>query len=255
MRKMRLPPLILKYPTCKMTDKASMTKMPPTITSKKLLFGNDRHHAQGASKGKRARIAHEDLGRIAVEPQKAQTGPDHGGAVDGHLAGAGDKGDLQIAGHHRITRHIGEDEVGGGGDDNRPGGQSVKAVGEIDGVGGTNDDNHRKGHIPPAQIWVNGLKKGQTEDTVVPRGEQEKNPHHQGAEELQHQLFTGRQTTRVALADFFEIIHSADAAKKEADTDEQPHQRVAQVGPQQGRGGNGKRIKMPPMVGTPFLEK
>ena len=53
----------------------------------KFLFGDDRHHAQGAPQGQGADIAHEDLRRVAVKPEKTETGADNGPAEYRHLTG------------------------------------------------------------------------------------------------------------------------------------------------------------------------
>ena len=44
------------------------------------LFGADRDHAEHSADGKGAGIAHEDFCGVAVEPEEAEGGPDHGHA-------------------------------------------------------------------------------------------------------------------------------------------------------------------------------
>ncbi len=50
-----------------------------------------------------AHVPHKHLGRIGVEPEKAQTGPDDGGTDDHQLGGVGHIGDMQIAGEVDVT--------------------------------------------------------------------------------------------------------------------------------------------------------
>ena len=61
-----------------------------------LLFAADRDDANHSADGERAGVAHENLRRMTVEPEKAEPGADERGADDRQFAGERIKWDLQI---------------------------------------------------------------------------------------------------------------------------------------------------------------
>ena len=71
--------------------------------------------------------------------------PDHGGGDHGQVEGVGDVVDVGVA-----ERPEADDDEGREGEDRRAGGQAVEAVGEVDGVGGADDQQH--GPDAPADV-------------------------------------------------------------------------------------------------------
>ena len=63
-----------------------------------------REHAERAAERQRADVAHEDRGRVGVEPEEADAGADHRAAEDRQLAGAGDVRDVQVLGDVEALR-------------------------------------------------------------------------------------------------------------------------------------------------------
>jgi hypothetical protein len=66
-------------------------------------LGEHGQRADGAAQRQRAGVAHEDLGRMTVEPEEADGGADERGAEHRQLAGAAHVEDLQIVGRPEVA--------------------------------------------------------------------------------------------------------------------------------------------------------
>ena len=110
-RKTRLP-VVLKEATWMITDSASSTKSPPTIASSISCLVMTATAAIAAAERQRADVAHEDLGRVAVEPEEPERGAHERAAEDGELARLRDERDLQVARGDGVARDVREDRVG-----------------------------------------------------------------------------------------------------------------------------------------------
>ena len=64
--------------------------------------------------GERAGVAHENFGRVAIEPEEAERRADERHADDGELAGEGIKRNLQILGDTEIPGRVRKHRVGEG---------------------------------------------------------------------------------------------------------------------------------------------
>ena len=64
----------------------------------------DADSRDGAAECQRARIAHEDLGRVGIESQESQAGHHHGHAEDREV---------------KVARHIADERIGARGDGHR----------------------------------------------------------------------------------------------------------------------------------------
>jgi hypothetical protein len=95
-------------------------------------------------KRERAGIAHEDLSGRRIEPQKAQTRPDHRPAKHRQLTGAGHEIDAQIVGEECIARQIGDQPEGGRRDHHRHDGQPIEAIGEVHRIAGPDNNEARQ---------------------------------------------------------------------------------------------------------------
>ena len=126
-----------------MTDSASTTKIPPTITSRISCLVSTAMVPERPPQRERSDVPHEDLGRIRVVPEEAESGSDHGAAQHGQLAGAHHARNLQIGRQGGVSGDVGEEHIGGGIDRHRSDGESVKSVGKVDRVAGA--DNHQSG--------------------------------------------------------------------------------------------------------------
>ena len=81
---------------------------------------------------------------MAVEPKEAETRADERRADDRELAGEGIKWNLQIFGDAKISGRVREQRVGERDRDRATDGETIEAVGEIDGVRRADDDDARK---------------------------------------------------------------------------------------------------------------
>ena len=112
---------------------------------------DDRHHAEGGPQGQRAHVPHEDLGRIGVEPQKAEARTDQRPAEHGQLPGERDVGNLQVLRELHVPDQV-RDEAEGGphhhGREDRVG-QVHRIAGAHDHEVGDDDetDAQRNGHL------------------------------------------------------------------------------------------------------------
>ena len=102
-----------------------------------LLADDDGNGIECRFQSQRADVAHENLRGIGVEPQKSETRAAHGGTENHDFVRACDIRQLQVLGELRVSAGVGEDGEAGDDKDNGEGGKSVKAVGQIDGVGST----------------------------------------------------------------------------------------------------------------------
>src|SRR4051794_5931175 len=115
-----------------------------------LVLHRDRDRAEHAAERQRTRVSHEDRSRRRIEPEKAEPSAEHRATEYGEFAGAGDIVDLQIIGEHRVTRQIGDHAETCRGDHHRHDGETIEAVGQIDRVAGTDDDEGAEDHEEPA---------------------------------------------------------------------------------------------------------
>ena len=80
-RKIRLP-VHLKLTTWRITESASIRKMPPIRSSRISVFVMIAKAAMRPAEPHRAGVAHEDLGRERVVPEEPDRGPDQARAED-----------------------------------------------------------------------------------------------------------------------------------------------------------------------------
>ena len=94
-----------------------MMKMPPmkgSSSSWRMMIADG---ADGAAQGKRAYVAHEDLGGMGVIPEKADGRADHGPAKDGEFGHFRHVLQFEVVGKDHVAADIGEDGQRAGGDD------------------------------------------------------------------------------------------------------------------------------------------
>ena len=70
----------------------------PDGKEQKFLLNQQGNSPNSTSQGHRAHITHKDLSGIAVVPEKAQCGPNHGPAKNGELTGISVLDEIQIGG-------------------------------------------------------------------------------------------------------------------------------------------------------------
>src|SRR5665213_1065147 len=80
-------------------------------TQQDFLLRKDRHRAEEAAQRQGSGVAHEHLGRVGVEPEKPETGAQHGAAQDGHLPKIGHMRDEQIGAQSGVPHQVGDDDA------------------------------------------------------------------------------------------------------------------------------------------------
>ena len=89
------------------------------------------HHGQGRAEAQRARVAHEDLRRVDVEPEEPHQRADDERAEDGQV------GLRQL---HALDRDQADQQVGDEAEDQDAAGQAVEPIGQVHRVAGADDD-------------------------------------------------------------------------------------------------------------------
>ena len=108
------------------------------------LFATNCHHSKHAADSERSGVAHKNFRRMTIEPKKPETGADQGRADDGQFSGERIEGDLQVFGQSKISSDVREQRVIEGDGDGATRCQPVETIGQIDGVGTTNDHQPEK---------------------------------------------------------------------------------------------------------------
>src|SRR5207253_1625498 len=112
--------------------------------------------------------AHEDLGGVAVEPEEAEAGAEHGGGDDGHFLAVVDVGDEQLLGDEQLAGDEGEEEEGEADDGHDAAGEAVEPVGEIHGVAGAGEYDRAEEDEPSlVHRDFEVLEKGEVEGVGV----------------------------------------------------------------------------------------
>src|SRR5437899_5702739 len=93
----------LQHDTKRLKDEYATDKW-----QQQFLLDDNSDSANRAAKRKTAHVAHEDLRRMRVVPEKADTSPDHSSAEDGQLADHRHSLQLQIVREDDVAAHIGQ---------------------------------------------------------------------------------------------------------------------------------------------------
>ena len=112
----------------------------PDKRQQQLLLDHHGNRADGAAQGERAHVAHENLRRVGVVPEKADAGADHGAAEDGDFADHRHALQFEIIGEDGIAAHVGKHGERRRSDDGATDGQPIQPVGEVHRVAGADDD-------------------------------------------------------------------------------------------------------------------
>ena len=109
------------------------------------MFGQNGNGTQRPAQRKATRIPHEYGSRWRIIPQKAQAPANQRHAENQQLARPRHIVDVQILSEINPAHRIGQNAKRRRGNHHRHNRQTVQAIGEINGIGRANDDDHCKG--------------------------------------------------------------------------------------------------------------
>ncbi len=190
--------------------------------------------AQRCAQGQRADVAHEDLRRIGVEPEEAEAGTDQRAAEDDEFSGTGDVGDQQILGEIHVTGEVTEDAQTAADHHGRHDRQAVEAVGEVDRIARTNDDEIGENHETDAQRDLDVLQQRQDQRRFNRRlrSHIKEDRRTEAEHRLPEILPAAWQPARVLLDHLAVVIDPPDGAEQQCHRQHYPHVAVGQVGPE-----------------------
>src|SRR5688572_3613917 len=110
----------------------------------------NRYCTERAAERQRARITHEDLRRMGVEPEKSYTRAHDCRAEHSELPCPPQIENLQIRGCIDAADHIGEQRQSQHRDRSEPGGEAVQTVGDVDGVARSREHERHEENVEPA---------------------------------------------------------------------------------------------------------
>ena len=200
-----------------------------------LLTDDNGNGTKRAPQGKGADIAHEELGRVTVEPKKAEAAADESATEDGELSAARDGLDGEVVGNLGVTRGVGQDQEGPGSDHDRADGEPVETVREVDAIARRHDHERRKGHVGDAEMRREILEEGHGEFAVEGRVGVDEHRDADRQHPLPEELGPGREAIAVLLLHLPVVVDEAQDAVAEGHAQHDPNRPVGQVGPQQDR--------------------
>jgi hypothetical protein len=207
-----------------------------------LRLEQDRERAEGATHRQRARVAHEDLGGVRVEPQEAERGADQAHAVDRELTGARQIEDLEVARPVRPAGYVGEPREGEARDAREPDRQAVEPVRQVHGVRAPGQDEHDERHVEPSQVQEHVLEEGEarlSHELAVDRPDVEEDAEKDAEQDLAHELLATDQSLGLALDDLQVVVEEAEDAHPDRGQQQEVDVGIPQIGPEQRRDHRG----------------
>ncbi len=222
-----------------------------------LLLNKDGDHAHAAAQRKRPYIAHEDLGRVRVVPQKAQRSARHGAAEYRQLARSGQPHQVQIFCELSMAAGVRQHRHGPGGDDHQPDREAIQSIGQVHGVGTANQDEGDKQEEEDKRERVGErvAKEGVDDKTGLEALEerhvhrrrvapvrpqyQQKHAHRQRHHALRRELAPAGDAEVLVFANLGVVVPKPDRAEGHDAEDRDPDIGVGEVRPQQRGHHNG----------------
>src|SRR5262245_2276223 len=213
-------------------------EQPADDDEEELLLDQDRDRAERTPESHRADVAHEDLRGVRVEPEEPERGAEQRPAENRQLARALDERDRQVVGDDRVPRGVGEEGECDRRDEERADREAVEAVGQVDRVGGAGEDESREERVEQSQEHGRLLEEGEGElgrEEALVRHVAEQDADGEGQGDLQRELPAGRQPQVVLARDLHVVVPETDRPEGDHRRHRDPDERVAEVGPEQGR--------------------
>ena len=137
--------------------------------------------------------------------------------------------DAEIIRKANVADEIGDHGKGRRRDDDRHGGEAIKAIGKVHGVAETGHDEGGKGNVEQAQIKPGILQERQIEGEAGAAGD----PRAGEAcnQELHGQAGPAGNALVALLGHLFIIIHETDSAETQRHQQAGPHEAIAEIHP------------------------
>jgi hypothetical protein len=229
----------------------------PDEGEQELLFDDYGNGPDGPAEGEGAYVSHEHFSGMRVVPEETDAGANHGAAEDRDFAHHGHPLQFEIVGEDSVSADVREHGERGGGDDGATDGQPIQPIGEIHRVARANDDERDKenegqeSYDPEmrnraqkmdGQVGAKALEKRHHEmsgvHALTAHGKQRQGDRNCG-DDLQAHLLRRSQAEIATVDDLDEIIGKSNRGEGQGGTHDQPHERIGEVAPQDGRQEDG----------------
>src|SRR5579872_5696587 len=199
-----------------------------------LVLDRDRRGAEQAAKGQRAGIAHENLRRRRIEPEKADAGADQRAADDDEVAGMRHMVDAEIAGEEQIADEIGDEAERRRADHHRHDRQPIEPIREIDRIAEGDDDESAEEQKAPAEIDDEAVdeRHGQRSRARAADIDHRQTGEQRNGEFAGEPRAAGKAAIRL-LRHFEIIVIEADRAEADRDEKDDPDIGAFEIGPKQ----------------------
>jgi hypothetical protein len=227
----------------------------------KLGLEQDRDGAQGAPDRETAGVAHEYLGRMGVEPEKADGAAHQRGTEHRQLPRTGQIEEVEVGGGVHPPEQIGEHREAECRDSSESGREPVEPVREVHRVARPGDhqrdedDEEPRGKVDDEVLEERQRGRGRREDIRGhhrPGQQQEPQQHTEAA--LADQLVLGNEPARLSLHDLQVVVDEPDAAHPERGDHRDQHEPVGQRSPEKGRDDGGEEDDEPAHRGRAALD-
>ena len=169
----------------------------------------DADRRDSAAECQRARVAHEDLGRMRVEAQEGQAGHHHGHAEDGKVV---------------VARHIADERIGARGNGHRARSQAVEAVRQVDRVARADEHEEHEEVVADADVDID-IRNRDPDGRVDAKHARADDHRHDGDEDLAEHLLLRFEAEVALLDDLDVVIEEAQHEVAERDEEGQQHSR------------------------------
>src|SRR5271169_635437 len=219
-----------------------------------LVLDGDRRSAQQASEGEGTGVAHENLRRRRIEPEKPHPRADHRAAYDHEVAGVGNVIEQEVSGVEHVAGEIRDQPQRRRRYHDRHDRESVETVRQVHRVAEGDDDERAEQQKPPTEIadvaveeghrqrsrsWVAGFRQRETRD--------------QRDQELSRQSRAAGEAEMGLLRHLEIVIIKSDHREAGGDEQYDPDVGTQQIRPKQRRGEQSEQDHQPPHRRRTFL--
>jgi len=203
-----------------------------------LLFDQHRHRADRPAEGQGAGIAHEDLGRIGVIPEKAQGGAEESGAKNRQLARLRQIDNIEIVAEINTAGEISDQAESDSPDRTQSDQQAVKSVGQVRAVrhGRNHKGDHKNVKDAKFQLEILQERNGGAGTFSFNCGQIiDDQPDKEPDDHLADQLVAPDQPLGHLFDDFEIVIEQTQHAQPQSHDHHHPDPGLGDLGEQKGR--------------------